>query len=206
MNKDKFSVFDGLWKDNTILSALMVIFPVIVCGNTLRNALAIIYAFSAITLFSVVIASFVPKNLPYTIRTIINAAIASLVYIPVKHMAVGFFPDVIPRTGIYFPLLAVNSIIILHTESKFFKMKKPEMIGSLVFYILGFDLIMLIISVIREIFGHGTLNENVININFISGLSEPFGGFVLLGLLCGLYRKMRSGNRISGGDKNVSDN
>ncbi|MBR1591823.1 MAG: electron transport complex subunit E [Ruminococcus sp.] len=192
MNKRKLSVFDGLWRDNTILSSLMVISPVIVCGNTLRNAAAIIYAFSAITLFSVMIASFVPKKLPYAVKITVNAIIASLVYIPVKRAAQEFFPDIIPRIGIYFPLLAVNSIIILHTEAKFFKMKRLNMLGSLVFYILGFDLIMAVISIIREIFGHGTLNERVVDVNMtISGLGEPFGGFVFLGLLCGLYRYLR---------------
>ncbi len=207
LDNEKYSVFSGLWKDNPILCSLMVISPVIVCGDTLRNAEAIIYAFSAITLFSVTIASFVPKNLPYAVRIIINALVASLVYIPVKRAAQEFFPDIIPRIGIYFPLLAVNSIIILQTEAKFFKMKKPRMIASTVFYILGFDAVIAFISVVREIFGHGTLNEKVISTNaVIIGLGQPFGGFIFLGLLCGLYRWLRHGTKLSGGDKNVSDN
>ena len=47
MNKRKSSVFDGLLADNTVLSSLMVISPVIVCGDSLRNACALMYAFSA---------------------------------------------------------------------------------------------------------------------------------------------------------------
>ena len=43
----------------------------------------------------------------------------------------------------------------------------------------------------------------------ISGLGLPFGGFIFLGLLCGLYRKLRSvsgrGGE-TGGDGNVSGN
>ena len=34
MNKRKSSVFDGLLADNTVLSSLMVISPVIVCGDS----------------------------------------------------------------------------------------------------------------------------------------------------------------------------
>ena len=55
---------DGLLKDNTVLSAGMVISPVIICGNTIQNALALIYAFTIITFFSVAAASFVPRKLP----------------------------------------------------------------------------------------------------------------------------------------------
>ena len=85
------SVFDGLLNDNTVLSSLMVISPVIMCGDTVRNAIAVIYAFSAITFFSVVIGSFVPRKLPYAIRVIIYTLISSLVFVPVKMVAQEFF-------------------------------------------------------------------------------------------------------------------
>ena len=66
-------LFGGVLGDNIVLSGLMVISPVIMCGDTLKNAEALIYAFSAITFLSVLISSFVPKNLPYTAKIIIYA-------------------------------------------------------------------------------------------------------------------------------------
>lgn len=205
----KNSVFDGLLGDNTVLSSLMVISPVIMCGDTLRNAIAVIYAFSAITFLSVLIGSFVPKKLPYAVRIIIYTLISSLVYIPVKFAARQFFPEVIDRIGIYFMLLAVNSLIMVQTEAKFYRMKRGRMIFSLVFYILGFDAVMLITSFLRELIAHGTIYDRVADANtLISGFGMPFGGFIFLGLFCGLYRKIRSVLRRenSGGDSDVSDN
>jgi electron transport complex protein RnfE len=63
-----------------VLSAGMVISPVIMCGNNIQNALALIYVFSTITLLSVFIASFIPKKLPYAIKIIAYAVISSFVY------------------------------------------------------------------------------------------------------------------------------
>lgn len=201
--------FDGIFRDNTVLSSFMVISPVIICGDTLKKAEALIYAFSAITLISVLISSFVPKKLPYAIKIIVYALISSLVYIPVRLAAEEFYPESIERIGIYYPLLAVNSLIVFQTEAKFFRMKKPKMIMSLLSYIIGFDAVILITAVIREFFAYGTINSKMTDVNIlISGLSQPFGGFIFLGLICGVYRKLRSvfsnEQNLKRGDGNVS--
>lgn len=211
MNNKKTAVFDGLLGDNTVLSSLMVISPVIMCGNTLKNAVALIYAFSAITFFSVFIGSFVPKKLPYAAKIIICAVISSVVYIPVRTVASVFFPDVISAVGIYFPLLAVNSLIVVQSVTKFYRMRRGVMTGALVFYILGFDAVMIVIAFIRELFAFGTINGKLVDADtLISGLGLPFGGFILLGLMCGLYRWLRAvirrENSEAGGDGNVPRN
>lgn len=209
MNNRKPSVTDGLFADNTVLSALMVISPVIMCGDTLKNALALAYAFTAITLFSVIISSFIPKRLPYAVKIILYAVISAIVYIPVRLAAESFYVGSIESIGIYYPLLAVNSLIVHQTEAKFFRMKKGKMIGSLVFYILGFDAVILFTGIIRELIAYGTINNRMADMNtLISGLGQPFGGFIFLGLLCGLYRKIRSianKNQEVRGESNVSD-
>lgn len=209
MNK-RNSVLDGLLGNNTVLSSLMVISPIIVCGDTVLNAAAIIYAFSCITLLSVLIGSFVPKKLPYAVKITIYAVISSLVYIPVHYAAREFFPTIIPRIGIYFMLLAVNSLITVQTETLFYRMSRGKMAASLVFCILGFDVVILIIGAVRELLSYGTFCGRVVDASLlISGLGTPFGGFILLGLFCGLYRWIRamiSRSRAQGGNENVSDN
>ena len=193
MKNSRNSVFEGILGENMVLSSLMMISPIIICGDTLKNALALVFAFTAITFISMIIGSFVPKKLPYTAKIIIYAAISSLVYIPVRIAAEGFYPESIERIGIYYPLLAVNSLIVLQSEAKFYRMKRSTMIGTLVFYILGFDAVMLITGIIREFFTYGTINSKIVSIDtLISGLGKPFGGFIFLGLMCGIYRAVRS--------------
>lgn len=209
MNDRKKAVLGGVLGDNIVLSGLMVISPVIICGDTLKNAEALIYAFSAITFLSVLISSFVPKKLPYTVKVIIYALISALVYIPVKLAAKEFYPESIERIGIYYPLLAVNSLIVFQTEAKFFRMKKTDMIISLISCIVGFDIVMLLTGFLRELFAYGTINSRIVDVNtLIGGLSQPFGGFIFLGLMCGAYRFIRglvSGNNNVRSDADVSD-
>ncbi|WP_297956109.1 Rnf-Nqr domain containing protein [uncultured Ruminococcus sp.] len=202
MNDRKKRLFGGVLGDNIVLSGLMVISPVIICGDTLKNAEALIYAFSAITFLSVLISSFVPRKLPYAAKVIVYALISALVYIPVKLAAREFYPESIERIGIYYPLLAVNSLIVFQTEAKFFRMKKGEMIISLLSCIVGFDIVMLLTGFLRELWAYGTINSRIVDMNtLIGGLSQPFGGFIFLGLMCGAYRFIRS--LISKDDKNV---
>ena len=175
MTKRKKMIFGGILGDNIVLSGLMVISPVIICGDTLKNAEALIYAFSAITFLSVLISSFVPRKLPYTAKIIIYAVISALVYVPVKLAAIEFYPDSIERIGIYYPLLAVNSLIVFQTEASFFRMKKTDMIVSLIFSIIGFDIVMLITGLLRELFAYGTINSKIVDINTLTaGLAQPF--------------------------------
>lgn len=203
------SLFNGFITGNAVLSGFMVISPIIVCGNTIMNSLALIYAFSAITFLSVTIGSFVPKKLSFGLKTIIHAVIASLVYIPVKIAAEEFFPGVIERIGIYFMLVAVNSIIVVQSQTKFHDMTKGKMTVSLICHILGFDTVMLVISAVRELLAYGTFCGRIVDADiFISGLGMPFGGFIILGLACGLYRTIvpsAKDDDITGGDGNVSD-
>lgn len=208
MNR-KNSVFDGFIRDNSVLSGLMVISPIIVCGDTVMNAIAMIYAFSAITFISVLAGAFIPKKFSYGVKTIILAAIGAAVYIPVKFAADEFFSFVMDRIGIYFMLIAVNSLITVHAQVKFYRMPKRKMIVSLISHILGFDVVMLILSVIRELLSHGTFCGRIVDADvIISGLSMPFGGFILLGLCCGIYRSIvgavRENDDVSGGDSDVS--
>lgn len=193
MNRKRSSVFDGVLGDNIVLSSLMVISPVIICGDTLKNAAALIYAFSAITFLAITVSSFVPRKIPYTVKVIIYAVISSLIYIPVKMAAQEFFLGAIERIGIYFPLLAVNSLIIFRSEAELYSLPKGTMMLKLIFYILGFDIVMLVTGFIRELFAYGTINGKIVDVNtLITGLSKPFGGFIFLGLFCGLYRWIRS--------------
>ncbi|MCR5600179.1 MAG: electron transport complex subunit E [Ruminococcus sp.] len=191
-NRNKL-LFGGILGDNIVLSGLMVISPVIICGDTLKNAEALIYAFSAITFLSVLISSFVPRKLPYTAKIIIYAVISALVYIPVRLAALEFYPDSIGRIGIYYPLLAVNSLIVFQTEARFFRMKKLDMIISLIFCIIGFDAVMLITGFLRELLAYGTINSKIADVNILTkGFAQPFGGFIFLGLMCGGYRFIRA--------------
>lgn len=194
--ENKIHITDGLLRDNTVLSAGMIISPVIICTTSFRDSLALVYAFSVITFLSDVLAYFIPKKFPYALRVICISAISSLFYVPVRELTMMIYPQSVERIGIYFPLIAVNSLIVYQTQNRFLKLGFRELIGNLVFYILGFDVVMLVSGALRELIAYGTINNKVMNISMtIEGAGLPFGGFIILGIMCGIYRKIRSAGK-----------
>jgi len=193
VQKNKLCVTDGLLRDNTVLSAGMIISPVIICTSSFRDSLALVYAFSVITFLSDMFAFFVPEKLPYAVRVIWITAVSSLIYVPVRELTLQIYPESVNRIGIYFPLIAVNSLIVYQTQNRFRSLDFRNFVGNLIFYILGFDVVMLICGALREFIAYGTINNNVIDTSItIPGTALPFGGFIILGILCGIYRKIRS--------------
>ncbi len=193
MKSMKNRITDGLLRDNTVLSAGMIISPAIICTTSFRDSLALVYAFSVITFFADIIAYLIPKKLPYAVRVIWTSAISSLLYVPVRELTMMIYPESVERIGIYFPLIAVNSLIVYQTQHRFLNLDFRELIGNLVFYILGFDIVVLVCGALRELIAYGTVNNKVMNISMtVSGAGLPFGGFIILGIICGIYRKIRS--------------
>ena len=121
-NRTLLNKFDAVLLNNPILERGLVIAPVIVAANTLKNGISLSVAFTFITFFTILIAYFIPKSLNYTFRVIGNAAIAALVFIPTAMLVEKFIPGTVQNLGIYLPLLATNSLIIQKSESRFHKM------------------------------------------------------------------------------------
>ena len=185
----KSIVFNGLLKKNPILVGGMVIAPVVVIGNSFMNALALTLAFSVITFFTLLVSSFVPKNIVYTIRIIMYTFIGALVYVPSAILLNYLIPDGIEAMGVFFPLLIANGMIIFRSETIFFQESKGHMLLDIIFCILGYDAAVLLYGFIREILGSGTVCGKIIGMPVVfTGFENPFGGFILLGIMAALLR------------------
>lgn len=185
-------VFDGLYKKNTVLVSGLVIAPVVLGATTLSKALALALAFSAITFFAIMISSFFPRKIVYTIRIILYTFIASLVYVPVIILCMQVFDEQVAQLGILMPLLIINSLIVSKTELRFFRRTKGKMVVDVASYILGFDIVIIIVGFLREVFGTGAIDGKLLGIPLtFSILKYPCGGFILVGLLAALLREIR---------------
>lgn len=191
-NRAAFDRFDGFFLRNTVLERGLVIAPVIVAANTMRNAVVLAIAFGLITLITVFLSSFVSRRLPYSIRVILYTMLASVVFIPVSLLIEKMLPGAIYKVGVFLPLLVTNSLIVAKSESRFFKRKRGAMVVSLISYLLGFLVVICLVGFIREILGNATLwGEPLPWGNKASALMLPFGGFVLVGFLSAGLQKLR---------------
>jgi len=185
-------IFDGLYKRNTVFVSGLVIAPVIISANTVAKAIALVFAFSAITFLTIMISSFISRSIVYTIRIILYTIIAALVYVPVISIELQLFPKEVEKIGIIMPLLIVNSLIVSKTELRFFRRTKGKMLIDVVSSILGFDIAILIFAFVREILGTGSISGKILGIPLtFPVLVYPFGGFILLGLMAAILRKIQ---------------
>lgn len=193
-NSVKSPLLDGIYKKNTILVSGLVIAPAVFVANTVYKSLALIFTFSIITFLTVIISSFISRNIVYTIRIILYTLIAALVYVPIASISMQIFPDyVIKEMGIMLPLLITNSLIMTKTELRFFRQKKNKMIFDVLSYIVGFDIVVFILGFVREVLGTGSISNKILGVPLtFPVLVYPFGGFLLIGLFAALFRKVQS--------------
>ncbi|MCM1023894.1 MAG: hypothetical protein NC395_07525 [Prevotella sp.] len=190
-NSCKKIMLNGLLNKNPILVSGMVIAPVIVLANNFSGAVTLVISFSLITFFTLLVSSFVPKSIVYTIRIILYTLIGALVYVPAVILLEYLMPDSVEAMGIFFPLLITNSFIVTRSESIFFTETKGKMLLDIVFCILGYDAAVLIFAAVREILASGTIGGKMIGMPAYFGVFErPFGGFILLGLFAALFRNI----------------
>ena len=187
-----FVEYDNLLTRNTVLVQGLCIAPIVVAATTLKNACLLGLAFAVITFVTVVLLSFLPKKTPYTIRAIAAVLLACGVFIPTSLWCRDLFPGNVQQVGIFLPLLVTNSVLVGKTEESLLHLPKKKMLGKLVTYTLGFEVVILLTGVIRELLAYNTLWGNPVALPFtFSVMALPFGGFVLLGFLAAAVRRYR---------------
>ena len=190
-NSFKKIIQNGLLNKNPILVSGMVIAPVIVLANNFNDAVMLVAAFSLITFFTLVISSFVPKSIVYTIRIILYTRIGAVVYVPSVILLEYLMPDGVEAIGIFFPLFITNSFIVTRSESIFFLETKGKMLLDIIFCIIGYAAAVLIFAAVREILASGTIGGKITGMPASFRVFEhPFGGFILLGLFAALFRSI----------------
>lgn len=191
-HREQIDQFDGFLVNNTVLERGLVIAPVIVAANTLQNALILGMSFILITFFAILLSSFVPKKIPYTIRVILYVFISALLFIPVAWLMDLIFPDSLFKVGIFLPLLVTNSLIVTKTETRFFRETRGRMILDVLSHVMGFFVVIVVVGAIREIVGYGTImNQDLHLSSQLYVMVLPFGGFILLGFLAAAVQRFR---------------
>lgn len=191
-HKNAFSLFDGLFLGNTILERGLVLAPVIVASYNYRNSLVLGLSFMIITFSTVLISSFITKKIPYTIRTILYSLIACAIFIPTAMLMNHYWSETVFTLGVFLPLLVANSLIVVKSESRFHKRKMFYMVIDLLCHCIGFFLVIMLVGVIRELFGNGMFfNIPVANMPKVSVIQFPFAGFIIVGFLAAIVKRVK---------------
>lgn len=183
---------EGLFSQNPVFVQLIGMCPVLATSSSLESGLGMGLSATAVLICSNSVISALRKYIPAKVR--IAAYIVIIAgFVTIVDMLLGaFFPDLSASLGLFIPLIVVNCIILARAES--FASKNPVLPSAIdgVAMGLGFTFALVILSVIRELLGSGSLAllgldlvkifANMgINFQPATIMTLPAGGFLTLG-------------------------
>jgi Na+-translocating ferredoxin:NAD+ oxidoreductase subunit E len=178
----------GIWKENPILIALLGLCPTLAITVSVENGLAMGLAASFVLICSSTLISFLRNLIPKQVRIAsFIVIIATFVTIADRYLA-AFYPEISKNLGPFIPLIIVNCMILGRQEAFASKNSVGRSILDAVGMGLGFTLVLLILSAIRELLGSGTIMGVQIMWDSFSPwmvMMLPPGAFLTLGLMIG---------------------
>ncbi|MFY2509306.1 electron transport complex subunit E [Vibrio pectenicida] len=202
MSDHKTLIKNGMWDNNPALVQLLGLCPLLAVSSTVTNALGLGIATLLVLVGSNVIVSLVRAHVPNEVRipifVMIIAALVTCVQLLMNAYAYGLYLSL----GIFIPLIVTNCIIIGRAEAFASKNDVLPAAQDGFWMGLGMTSILVILGVMREVIGNGTLFDGadlllgswatVLRIeifhfdsSFLLALLPP-GAFIGVGLLIAL--------------------
>ncbi len=182
--------YKGLFDENPIFRLALSLCPALAVTSTALNALVMgLSVMFVITANNVVVSLFRNHINPKIRVPVFIMSIATIVTV-VELVLEAFFYSLFKALGIYLALIVVFAIILARAEQ--FASRNTVMHSFLdgLGMGMGFTGAMLLISIIRELFGYGTVfGLQILGAWYIKPLIIilPPGGFLVIGLLIGIF-------------------
>ena len=148
---------DGLWKKNPGLVQLLGLCPLLAVSNTATTALALGVAVIAVLSLSNLLISLVRKLLIQEIRIIIYVVIIAALVTCVQLLMEAYTPLLYQKLGLYIALIVTNCIVIGRAEMFAAKNSPLKSLLDGLANGVGFTLVLLLLGIIRELIGQGTI-------------------------------------------------
>lgn len=155
--KEKKIVKDGLWDANPITFQILGICSALAVTTQVKPALFMSFGLTFVTTFANVVISLIRNYIPSKIRIIVQLTVVSALVISVDQILQAYFYDISKQLSVFVGLIITNCIVMGRLEA--FAMSNPprKAFWDGLANGLGYSAILIIIAVIREILGSGTL-------------------------------------------------
>lgn len=181
---------DRIFLNNPVMFQGLGLAPLVVADTSLRNALILSVAIFLLVvptrLLTVLLLQFTGNRG----HTVLYPLVASAVYVPAYLLLQAFFGTYLLPLGIYLAILVVEPLVISRAERA--RLEEPVMaLKQGTSTATGAAIVMLLMGGIRELLATGSLYGYPVwqgSTNLMPLAAHPAGGFILLGLVCALWR------------------
>lgn len=190
---------EGLLTQNPVLVQLLGMCSTLAITTTIANGIGMGLSVTIILTLSNIFISLLRKVIPNQVRIACYIVVIAGFVTMVDLLLQAYFEDLAESLGVFIPLIVVNCIILGRAESFASKNKPLAAAVDGICQGLGYTLVLLVMSAIRELLGSGALAGNQIFPAEYSAslIAQPVGGFLTLGCLIALMqwaqRKVKGG-------------
>ena len=187
---------DGLLTQNPVLVQLLGMCSTLAITTSLFNGLGMGVCVTVILTCSNVVISLLRKVIPSQIRIAAYIVVIAGFVTIVDLLLQAFLPELADNLGVFIPLIVVNCIILGRAESFASKNKVAASAVDGICQGIGYTIVLVVISVIREFLGYGSFGSGLLNGGVGYQLldpqypamliAQPVGGFLTLGILIAL--------------------
>lgn len=155
--KTKELLFDPIIKNNPIALQVLGICSALAVTSQLKQVVIMGMAVCLVTGVSSMMVSFLRNAIPSSIRIIVQMTVAASAVIIADQLLKAYFFDISKQMSVYIGLIITNCIVMGRMEG--FAMKNPPLSSFLdgVGNGLGYSFILIVVGVVRELFGSGKL-------------------------------------------------
>lgn len=199
MSSVKDTLVTPIFKNNPIALQILGICSALAVTSSLQVTVVMCIALTLVTAFSNLFISAIRTQIPGSIRIIVQMTIIASLVIVVDQVLKAVAYDISKQLSVFVGLIITNCIVMGRAEA--YAMKSPPMMSLLdgIGNGLGYSFVLIVIGIIKELFGFGTLLGYEIlplvqNGGWYQGnglLILPFSSFFLIGGLIWVIRTIR---------------
>ncbi|MDD2562439.1 MAG: electron transport complex subunit E [Eubacteriales bacterium] len=186
---------NGVLNENPVFRLVLGVCPILAATTSATNGLGMGVAATFVLLGSNIVISLLRNFIPAKVRIPAYIVVISTFVTVVQMLIQAFVPSLYDALGIFIPLIVVNCIILARAEAFAGKNSVLHSAADGLGMGLGFTLALILIGMVREIIGNGS----VFGLDILGPTFQPMliaimapGGFILFGLILGIVNSIVS--------------
>lgn len=150
-------VVDGLWRNNPVFRQILGICSTLAITNVVLNTMVMCVSLTAVMALSCFTVSLLRRWTPMNIRMMVQTLIIAFYVIIVDVILKAYWPEMSTNLGPYVGLIITNCIIMGRCEA--FARSNGSVASAVDGFSngLGYSFVLILISVLRELLGMGTI-------------------------------------------------
>lgn len=163
-----------LLKENPITLHVLGICSALAITNSLTSSLIMSVSLTSVLVMTNIAISLIRKHLPSSVRLIVQITIIASAVAVIDQVLTAYLPDAAKTLSVYIALIVTNCIVLGRAEACAMKQGVGISILDALGNGLGYSIILIIVAVIRELFGNGSLmGRRILELVHEGGWYEP---------------------------------